>query len=67
MVCCRAPTEELAPRSRKKFDVPELSYNLNLLLDMTEEEIIRNDRQTKFLKVGILIIKELYTVETASR
>ena len=38
----------------KKFDVPELTYNLDLLVEMTEEEIIRNNRQLNFLKVQLL-------------
>jgi hypothetical protein len=37
---------------RHAFDIPELAYNLNLLVDITEEEIIRNDRQLKFLRVS---------------
>lgn len=33
------------------FDVPELRHNLNLIVDLTEEEIRRNDHQLKSLKV----------------
>uniref|UniRef100_A0A7E4V146 G-patch domain-containing protein n=1 Tax=Panagrellus redivivus TaxID=6233 RepID=A0A7E4V146_PANRE len=35
---------------QRKFDIPELSQNLMLLLDMTETEIRRNDRQCKLLQ-----------------
>uniref|UniRef100_A0A914X3D0 G-patch domain-containing protein n=1 Tax=Plectus sambesii TaxID=2011161 RepID=A0A914X3D0_9BILA len=42
---------------RQSFDIPELAYNLNLLVDITEEEIIRNDRQLKFLKDQTVALK----------
>ena len=29
----------------KEFDVPELIYNLNLLVDLTESDILHTDRQ----------------------
>lgn len=45
----RAPEVET---DRKKFDVPELMHNLNMLLDLTEDEIRRNDRHVRFLKVS---------------
>uniref|UniRef100_A0AC35F2R7 G-patch domain-containing protein n=1 Tax=Panagrolaimus sp. PS1159 TaxID=55785 RepID=A0AC35F2R7_9BILA len=35
---------------RRKFDIPELAHNLDTLLDVTEDEIRRNDRQLKLLK-----------------
>ena len=35
---------------RNKFDIPELIHNLDTLLDVTEDEIRRNDRQAKLLK-----------------
>uniref|UniRef100_A0A914YRE4 G-patch domain-containing protein n=1 Tax=Panagrolaimus superbus TaxID=310955 RepID=A0A914YRE4_9BILA len=35
---------------RRKFDIPELTHNLDTLLDVTEDEIRRNDRQLKLLK-----------------
>ncbi|KJH43692.1 g-patch domain protein [Dictyocaulus viviparus] len=35
---------------RDVFDVPELMYNLNLLVDLTEESIRRNDSQLKSVK-----------------
>lgn len=44
------PTEQDDERTTKKyqnFAIPELTHNLNLLLDMTEQEIIRNDRQLR--------------------
>jgi len=31
--------------TEKEFDVPELIYNLNLLVDMTESDILHTDRQ----------------------
>ncbi|KAE9555814.1 hypothetical protein FO519_001028 [Halicephalobus sp. NKZ332] len=37
-------------QERRKFDIPELTQNINMLLDLTEEEIKRNDRQIKLLK-----------------
>lgn len=48
----QAPGQAIAVSSRKYYDVPELVYNLDLLIEMTEEEIVRNDRQLKHLKVG---------------
>lgn len=47
----KAPTFENGERTR--FDVPELMHNLNSLVDLTEEEIRRNDREIRFLKVEI--------------
>ncbi|EPB67440.1 g-patch domain protein [Ancylostoma ceylanicum] len=35
---------------RENFDVPELMHNLNLLVDLTEESIRRNDSQLKSIK-----------------
>ncbi|XP_041352059.1 tuftelin-interacting protein 11-like [Gigantopelta aegis] len=35
-------------RERKAFDMPELLHNLNLLVDMSEEDIIENDRRLKY-------------------
>ncbi|WKX93617.1 hypothetical protein Q1695_011129 [Nippostrongylus brasiliensis] len=35
---------------REVFDVPELIHNLNLLVDLTEESIRRNDSQLKTVK-----------------
>ncbi|VDM81621.1 unnamed protein product [Strongylus vulgaris] len=35
---------------RENFDVPELMHNLNLLVDLTEESIRRNDHQLKTIK-----------------
>uniref|UniRef100_A0A915CKK8 G-patch domain-containing protein n=4 Tax=Parascaris univalens TaxID=6257 RepID=A0A915CKK8_PARUN len=37
-------------KERRAFDVPELTYNLNALLDMTEETIRRNNHQRRFLE-----------------
>lgn len=44
---------DVEEEERDVFDVPALRQNLNLLLDMTEEGIRRNDSQVKTLKVGI--------------
>lgn len=33
---------------KKAFDIPELVYNLNLLVDLAESEIIQIDRQQRF-------------------
>ncbi|XP_074648738.1 tuftelin-interacting protein 11-like isoform X2 [Tubulanus polymorphus] len=35
---------------RRVFDMPELCHNLNMLVDMSEEEIIDNDRKLKHAK-----------------
>ena len=44
------PSEQEAAKSKKRaFNVPELSHNLALLLEMTEEEIVRHDRRKKQL------------------
>uniref|UniRef100_A0A0M3IPT4 GCFC domain-containing protein n=1 Tax=Ascaris lumbricoides TaxID=6252 RepID=A0A0M3IPT4_ASCLU len=37
-------------KEHRAFDVPELTYNLNALLDMTEETIRRNNHQRRFLE-----------------
>lgn len=34
----------------RAFDMPELLHNLNMLVDMTEEEIIQRDRQLRYEK-----------------
>lgn len=44
----RAPEPET---DRVNFDIPELMYNLNTLIDLTEDEIRRNNRELKFLEV----------------
>uniref|UniRef100_A0A915I3X5 G-patch domain-containing protein n=1 Tax=Romanomermis culicivorax TaxID=13658 RepID=A0A915I3X5_ROMCU len=36
--------------SERYFDIPELRYNLDLIVNMTEEEIIRNDRRLRQIK-----------------
>uniref|UniRef100_A0A915E515 G-patch domain-containing protein n=1 Tax=Ditylenchus dipsaci TaxID=166011 RepID=A0A915E515_9BILA len=51
----RAPDQD---SDRTKFNVPELSYNLNALMDMTEQEIVRNDRELRFLKDQTLVLRE---------
>lgn len=39
-----------ADGERTNFDVPELMYNLSTLVGLTEDEIVRNDRQIRHLK-----------------
>ncbi|XP_012559008.1 tuftelin-interacting protein 11 isoform X1 [Hydra vulgaris] len=38
----------------KDFDIPELLYNLNLLVDLAESEIIQIDRQLRFEKDNVV-------------
>ena len=51
--------EEPPPRSaeRKYFDMPELLHNLDLLCDMTEQEIIQNDRKLNYAQDQIVHLK----------
>lgn len=42
---------------RKYFDMPELLHNLDLLCDMTEQEIIQNDRKLTYAKDQIIHMK----------
>ena len=58
------PTEEgedPQPRhgssERKYFDMPELLHNLDLLCDMTEQEIIQNDRKLNYANDQIVHMK----------
>lgn len=45
--------------------MPELIYNMDLLIETTEEEIVRNDRQRKFLKViNIINHKNYFRITT---
>ena len=48
------PEEEASmsptPSGKRAFDMPELLHNLDLLCDMTEEEIIRNNKKWAALK-----------------
>ncbi|XP_060079683.1 tuftelin-interacting protein 11-like isoform X1 [Ylistrum balloti] len=39
---------------RRAFDLPELTHNLNLLVDMAEEDIMQNDRKLRYLKDHIV-------------
>ena len=41
----------IADVERTNLNVPELTHNLNTLLDVTEEEICKTDRQVRYLKV----------------
>ena len=42
---------------RKYFDMPELLHNLDLLCDMTEQEIIQNDRKLNYANDQIVHMK----------
>lgn len=48
------PGESTAPGVKEEkpqgFALPELEHNLQLLIDMTEQEIIQNDRQLQYEK-----------------
>uniref|UniRef100_A0A915NWJ5 G-patch domain-containing protein n=1 Tax=Meloidogyne floridensis TaxID=298350 RepID=A0A915NWJ5_9BILA len=46
----RARMTIIADVERTNFNVPELTHNLNTLLDVTEEEICKTDRQVRYLK-----------------
>uniref|UniRef100_A0A914KN32 G-patch domain-containing protein n=1 Tax=Meloidogyne incognita TaxID=6306 RepID=A0A914KN32_MELIC len=46
----RARMPIIADVERTNFNVPELTHNLNTLLDVTEEEICKTDRQVRYLK-----------------
>ena len=37
--------EEREKSKQKKFDLPELLHNLELLVDMTEEKIVQSDKK----------------------
>lgn len=37
--------------------MPELTHNLNTLLDVTEEEIFKTDKQIRYLKASFSFIK----------
>ncbi|XP_069102141.1 tuftelin-interacting protein 11-like [Argopecten irradians] len=52
--------EEPAPHlanQKRAFDLPELTHNLNLLVDMAEEDIMQNDRKLRYLKDHIVNMK----------
>jgi hypothetical protein len=42
---------------RAHFNMPELTHNLNTLLDVTEEEIFKTDKQIRYLKASLSFIK----------
>ncbi|VDK84275.1 unnamed protein product [Cylicostephanus goldi] len=50
-ISCRPSFNDIS--DRENFDVPELMHNLNLLVDLTEESIRRNDHQLKTIKVSV--------------
>jgi hypothetical protein len=37
--------EESGKSKQKKFDLPELLHNLELLVNMTEEKIVQSDKK----------------------
>ena len=45
--------QSAAPETRA-FDMPELLHNLDLLVDLAEEAIIKNDRNIKFQRDNIV-------------
>ncbi|XP_014778583.1 tuftelin-interacting protein 11 [Octopus bimaculoides] len=45
---------ESTPKARTAFDVPELVHNLNILVNMSEVDIIQNDRKLRFNKDQIV-------------
>lgn len=53
----RAPETEI---DRINFDIPELMFNLNTLIDLTEEEIRSNNRELKFLEVLFILINNFF-------
>lgn len=40
---------------KKAFEMPELLHNLNMLIDMTEEEIITKDRQLRYMSALVVV------------
>ncbi|XP_011299706.1 tuftelin-interacting protein 11 [Fopius arisanus] len=44
-------------RSPVNFSLPELHHNLNLLVDMCEQDIIQNDRKTRYLGDRVVILE----------
>ena len=47
-------------KDEDKFDIPELVYNLNLLVDLAESDIIQTDRQLQHEKDNIINYKYEY-------
>ncbi|GAB1606956.1 tuftelin-interacting protein 11-like [Argonauta hians] len=45
---------ESTPKARTAFDVPELVHNLNLLVSMSEVDIVQNDRKLRYNKDQIV-------------
>ncbi|KAI1709720.1 GC-rich sequence DNA-binding factor-like protein domain-containing protein [Ditylenchus destructor] len=53
----RTKTEDFGS-TRQKFDIPELTHNLNTLMNVTEEEILKNERELRFLKDQNFVLQE---------
>ena len=51
-----ATTASGAPEE-KAFDMPELLHNLDLLVDMSEDAIIQNDKRLRYETDNIVNIK----------
>lgn len=43
-----AAADAADPAKARAFEMPELMHNINMLIDMTEEEIITRDRQLRW-------------------
>ncbi|XP_020609353.1 tuftelin-interacting protein 11-like [Orbicella faveolata] len=51
------PPTTLVRDAEASFSMPELTYNLNLLIDMAETDIIQTDRQLKFERDLVVNLK----------
>lgn len=61
-ISIRAPVEvELEQPKRQNFDVPDFRHNIELLVEMAEEKIVRSDRMLKQLQVSVEVNNVLYT------
>ena len=51
------PLATLQDKRKRKFELPELLHNLNLLVDMTEQDIISADRKLAYHKDRIEVLQ----------